>query len=93
MNNKNTSDETNPTLQLTDNNLTIINFCSKTETIIKTGEELEEKTCYYTTNNGMFVSNSLSYDIDEAKGFYESFVRLKGNMVKIEVLMSSTLKL
>ena len=91
MNNKNTSDETK--VAKLSKTQSIINFCSKTETIIKTGEELEEKTCYYTTNNGMFVSNSLSYDIDEAKGFYESFVRLKGNMVKIEVLMSSTLKL
>lgn len=89
MNNKNTSDETK--VAKLSKKQSIINFCSKTETIIKAGEELEEKTCYYTTNNGMFVSNSLSYDIDEAKGFYESFVRLKGNMVKIEVLMSCNL--
>ncbi len=62
----------------------IINFCSKTETIIKTGKDVEEQICYYTTNNGMFVSNSLSFDIDEAKEFYERFLHLKGNMVKVE---------
>lgn len=43
---------------------------------------------YFTQVDEQFVSNSLAYDIDKAKGVYDNIVENKGKYIVIEVLES-----
>jgi len=43
---------------------------------------------YFTQVDEKFVSNSLAYDIDKAKGIYDNIVENKGKYIVIEVLES-----
>lgn len=43
---------------------------------------------YFTQVDEKFVSNSLAYDIDKAKGIYDNIVKNKGKYIVIEVLES-----
>ncbi len=66
----------------------LIEFVAKTEF---QGKDLEEQICYYTTKDGFFVPNSLSFKREEAEKFYKKFLELEGNMIKTQVLDSAYL--
>jgi hypothetical protein len=43
---------------------------------------------YYTRVNDMYISSTLSYNVDEAKAIYANVVKNNGKYVTIEVLES-----
>ena len=70
----------------------IIKFEEKTEIKGRTGQEPEEETVYYTTENDMFVPGSLSFKKEDAKKFYLLYVEHKGNLTKVTTLTQTIIQ-
>jgi len=66
----------------------LIEFVEKTE--LK-GINMEPTTVYYTTQNGFFCGDSLSFDKEIALAYYKRFLELQGNMTTTKVLDSAYL--
>ena len=64
-----------------------VKFVEKTEI-----KKDETQICYYTTEEDMFVPNSLSFNKDEAERFFLNYVEKQGNLVEIKTLSSTTIQ-
>ena len=61
--------------------------------VVKTEVKKDEvEICYYTTEDDMYVPDSLSFNKDEAERFYLNYVEKQGNLVEIKTLSSATIQ-